>query len=78
MAVVKTACPVTRAQFTAKAGNVEVVIAGVKFFMAPKEFSTGSLGWNLSDKVTVLVDGVPVKFQVGLNLTAIGSKELPK
>ena len=45
---------------------------------AVKEFSTGSLGWNINDKLQLEVDGKPVTVQVGLNLTIIGSKDLPQ
>lgn len=74
----KTACPITRQQFKAKAKPMEVVIDGNKLVGAPREFSTGSLGWNISSKMTMEIDGVPVAIQVGLNLTILGSKELPK
>jgi hypothetical protein len=43
-----------------------------------KEFSTGSLGWYLNGKTTIEIDGKPVAVQIGLNLTIVGSKELPK
>ena len=43
-----------------------------------KEFSTGSLGWYLNGKATLEIDGKPVQVQIGLNLTLVGSKELPK
>jgi hypothetical protein len=43
-----------------------------------KEFSTGSLGWYLNGKTTVEVGGTPVSVQIGLNLTIVGSKELPQ
>ncbi|HKB39774.1 MAG TPA: hypothetical protein VKD72_25280, partial [Gemmataceae bacterium] len=42
-----------------------------------KEFSTGSLGWYLNGKTVVEINGVRVPVQIGLNLTIIGSKELP-
>jgi hypothetical protein len=42
-----------------------------------KEFSTGSLGWYLNGKVSVEIDGRPVAVQIGMNLTIVGSKELP-
>jgi len=74
----KTLCPVSRAQFTGNAKPVEVVIDGNKFAASVKEFSTGSLGWYLNGKSSILVDGVPVQVQIGLNLTIVGSKELPK
>jgi hypothetical protein len=43
-----------------------------------KEFSTGSLGWYLNGKTTIEVGGTPVSVQIGMNLTIVGSKELPK
>jgi hypothetical protein len=74
----KTTCPVTRKQFKEKAKPIEVVIDGNKLTAAAREFSTGSLGWNISNKMKIEVDGAPVTVQVGLNLTIVGSKELPK
>lgn len=75
---VKTTCPITRAQFTQNAKPVEVIIDGNKFTASVKEFSTGSLGWYLNGKTSIQVNGVPVSVQIGLNLTIVGSKELPK
>jgi hypothetical protein len=40
----------------------------------PKEFKTGSLGWYGNGKVTIDIDGTPVKVQVGVTLTIVGSK----
>jgi hypothetical protein len=74
----KTTCPVSRAQFKEKAKAIEVLIDGNKMVGAPREFSTGSLGWNISSKMTMMIDGAAVTVQVGLNLTIVGSKELPK
>jgi hypothetical protein len=73
----KSTCPITRKQFREKAQRVEVTINGQKWMAAPKEFSTNSLGWNLNEKITIEIDGVSVTVQVGLNLTVVGSKELP-
>lgn len=50
-------------------------IAGQLMSAAPREFSTGSLGWFGNGKVTVLVDGQPVVCQVSCNITAVGSKD---
>ena len=75
---VKTTCPVTRHQFKEKAKPLEVVIDGNKMIAAAREFSTGSMGWNISSKMTLMVGDVPVTVQVGMNLTIVGSKELPK
>jgi hypothetical protein len=74
----KTSCPITRAEFHQKAQPVTVVIDGVTFPAEVKEFSTGSLGWNINGKTTVDVGGKKVSVQIGLNLTIVGSKELPK
>lgn len=46
--------------------------------LEPKEFSTGSVGYNANGKVTLIVNGKPVVFQASLNLTAVGSKEFPQ
>jgi hypothetical protein len=74
----KTTCPVTREQFKKSAKSVEVVIDGQKMIAAAREFSTGSLGWNINGKMTIQVGDTPVTVQVGMNLTVVGSKELPK
>ena len=74
----KTACPITRDQFRNGAKPVTVTIGNTPLVADAKEFSTGSLGWYLNGKVAIEVDGVPVSVQVGLNLTIVGSKELPR
>jgi hypothetical protein len=74
----KTSCPVTRAEFLQNAQPVEVVINGVPLIAEVKEFSTGSLGWYLNGKTTVRVNDKPVSVQIGMNLTIVGSKDLPK
>ena len=72
----KTVCPITRDQFSA-AKPVSVVVNGVELTAPPKEFSTGSLGWYLNGKTNIDVGGVLVPVQIGMNLTIVGSKELP-
>lgn len=74
----KTSCPISRAQFRAHAKPIAVTIGDRTFTAGVKEFSTGSLGWNVNDKTTIEIDGKPVSVQVGLNLTIVGSKELPQ
>lgn len=74
----KTSCPVTRAEFVENAKAVEVIINGVPLMAEVKEFSTGSLGWYLNGKTTIRVGDTPVSVQIGMNLTIVGSKELPK
>jgi hypothetical protein len=73
----KTTCPITRQQFQDGAKAVEVIINGTTMLAEPKEFSTGSLGWFLNGKTVIEVNGVKVTVQVGLNMTIVGSKELP-
>ncbi|HLJ94632.1 MAG TPA: hypothetical protein VKU02_15710 [Gemmataceae bacterium] len=73
----KTTCPITRSQFLATAKPLTVTINNVPLQAVVKEFSTGSLGWYLNGKTTVEVDGQLVSVQIGLNLTVVGSKELP-
>ena len=74
----KTECPISRQSFLANAGEVELTINGQPAVAQVKEFSTGSFGWHFGDKVTLKVGDTLVKVQVGLTLTVIGSKDLPK
>jgi hypothetical protein len=74
----KTSCPVSRSEFKSKAKPVSVAINNVPMQAVVKEFSTGSLGWYLNGKTTIDVGGTPVSVQIGMNLTIVGSKELPK
>jgi hypothetical protein len=74
----KTTCPITRGQFRTKAKPVTVSIGNTPQVAEVKEFSTGSLGWYLNGKTTIEIDGTPVAVQIGLNLTVVGSKELPE
>jgi hypothetical protein len=74
----KTTCPITRGEFRDKAKPVTVNINGVPLQAEVKEFSTGSLGWYLNGKTMIDVGGTPVSVQIGMNLTVVGSKELPQ
>ena len=69
---------ISRKQFLAKAQPIQVDVNGQKFIAGPKQFSTKSLGFFEGGKMTMVIDGVPVKCQVGINITVIGSKELPE
>jgi len=73
----KTTCPISRADFRHHAKPVTVAISNVPLQAEVKEFSTGSLGWYLNGKTIIDVGGTPVSVQIGLNLTIVGSKELP-
>ena len=74
----KTSCPIVRAEFTAARQAGQVQIGDKNYTAVPKEFSTGSLGWNINDKVTIDIGGKLVTVQIGMNLTVVGSKDLPK
>jgi hypothetical protein len=64
-------------KLTVRHGDEEVTVT-----LRVKEFSgksgspdgTGSLGWFSNDKITVEVDGVPLRLQPTFNLVVIGSK----
>ncbi len=73
----KTNCPITRADFEANAQPVEITINGIPMVADPKSFSTGSLGWYLNGKQSIKVGDKSVSVQIGMNLTIVGSKELP-
>jgi hypothetical protein len=74
----KTTCPITRSEFRQKAKPVTVTINNVPLQAEVKEFSTGSLGWYLNGKTVLDVGGTQVSVQIGMNLTIVGSKELPQ
>ena len=57
VAMAKTNCPISRAEFRAKAKPVSVTINNVPLQAVVKEFSTGSLGWNLNGKTMIEMDG---------------------
>jgi len=74
----KTTCPITRAEFVQNAKPVAVKINDIPLQAEVKEFSTGSLGWYLNGKTMIEVNGKQVSVQIGMNMTIVGSKELPK
>jgi hypothetical protein len=73
----KTTCPISRADFRAKAKPVTVTIGTVPQIAEVKEFSTGSLGWYLNSRITIEIDGQHVPVLVNASLVVVGSKELP-
>lgn len=74
----KTICTITREHFKEHARAVFIQIGDEKLEADVKEFSTGSLGWYLNGKTKIEVGGVKVPVQIGLSLTIVGSKELPR
>jgi len=56
--------------------NITILIDGVPVVGQVKAFSTGSVGYNANGKVTLqLTNGDVMKYQLSMNLTAVGSKE---
>jgi len=74
----KSTCPISRKDFVSHAKPIVVKVGDIPLTAEVKEFSTGSLGWYLNGKTTIEVNGVPVAVQIGMNLTIVGSKELPR
>ena len=74
----KSPCPLSQAQFLAKAEPMKVTIHGSEMLAEVKAFSTGSFGWYLNGKIVVPIDGKNVSVQIGMNLTVVGSKESAK
>jgi hypothetical protein len=73
----KSTCPISRAEFNKSAQTLIIKVGDREFKAVPKNFSTGSLGWNVNEKMTVNIGGTDVTVQVGMNLTIVGSKDLP-
>ena len=71
----KTVCPITAADFAKNAKPLQVIIGDKPILVPVKEFATGSFGWYLNDKVTVMVGDQAVQVQIGANLIVVGSKE---
>jgi hypothetical protein len=68
-------CPVTKADFLTKAKPILVVVNGEQRVATVKEFATGSFGYFMNEKVTVMIEDIPVKVQANVLLTVIGSKD---
>src|SRR2546430_17683499 len=75
----KTVCPITDKNFQESAKPLEVKTGDLPPLLAEaREFSTGSLGWYVNGKSIVDVGGTRVSVQIGMNITIVGSTELPK
>jgi hypothetical protein len=75
----KTTCPISRADFLAKAEPLKIDLGNGQTLVAePREFSTGSFGWYVNQKATITVDGKALSVQIGSNLIVVGSKEAGK
>lgn len=78
MAFQKTECPISRVHFSQHAKPIVASVGGKTVELDPRNFSTGSFGYYANGKVKLVVGGTEVTFQVGITLTAVGSKELPQ
>lgn len=67
-------CPITLGEFQDGAQPVRMEIDGEYLTADPMRFKTGSFGWNFNGKVTIEVDGVPLRVQVTGNMIVVGSK----
>jgi hypothetical protein len=67
----------TKQEYLAKAKpSIVITIDGIPVAGNVKAFSTGSVGYNANGKVVILLaNGESVKYQLSLNLTAVGSKD---
>ncbi len=75
----KRECQVSREEFNSNAKSVPVNFDGYGIMNAlPREFSTGSFGWYANGKLQMQVNGIVCDVQIGVTMTVIGSKELPK
>lgn len=70
-------CPISKADFVEHAEDIVMLIEEKPVELHPKEFSTGSFGWNASGKMKVSVRGVPLTVQISANATVLKSKEAP-
>ncbi|MGL6095384.1 MAG: hypothetical protein ACRC7O_06250 [Fimbriiglobus sp.] len=69
--------PLTKKHFSLDAVPLRATIAGQEFELAPRTFSSGSVGYYLAVKIVLAFDGVPVKYQGQVMLTAVNSKDAP-
>lgn len=51
----KTTCPISLAQFNAEATHQTLSICGLTVYANPMAFSSGSFGWNKSDKLDMQI-----------------------
>lgn len=65
---------VTEKQLDDAVSVIEVVVGGQTLIGEKKEFSSGSVGWNVNGKV--VISGL--KCQVSANIIIVGSKKIGK
>lgn len=72
---VASKCPITREEFKKHASELVVEVGGSKLSARPREFSSGSFGYNVNGKVFIEINGKMVKAQVSGNITIVNSKD---
>lgn len=72
----KTECKIKRTHFLKEGGTKKFVIDGQEILAEAREFSSGSFGYFTNGKVTIEVDGIPVKCQLSISLVVVGSKDV--
>jgi hypothetical protein len=66
----------TKSEFL-KSKKIVINIDGQQYELEPREFSTGSVGFRIDQKVPyTLPDGTKAELSVGGNLVLIGSKKM--
>lgn len=70
----KTVCATTKEAFLEKAKLIEFKIGEATVTIDPREFTSGSFGWNANQKIAIKVDGKMLPCQLGMNIIVIGSK----
>tara|TARA_B110000503_G_scaffold70159_1_gene109203 strand:- start:151 stop:384 length:234 start_codon:yes stop_codon:yes gene_type:complete len=70
----KNECVISRESFLAAAKPLDILVNGIPMTAEIKEFSTGSFGFYLNGKVTLVIDEKRVPLQVGGNFTVVNSK----
>ena len=70
-------CPISRSDFLSSAEDLLALVNDTPVELRPKEFSTGSFGWNGSKRLKVSVGDIPLTVQLSTNATVLKSKEAP-
>lgn len=72
-------CAVTRKQWADDAPQTIVItVNGTTIAAGKRDFSSGSFGFYVNEKIIIMVGDTPVKFQCNLNMTAVNSGNEPK
>ena len=77
-AFAKTACPITCAKFRKEAKPITVQLGDQTLTLPMKEFSTGSFGYYLNQKIALQIDGEAVTGALQIQIPIVGSKDAPR